>query len=583
MLRRRKGLVAAGVLAIGGLVVGSAVYAVSPGFSDDRSAALAAAINPEKPRNVILIIGDGTDDSIITAARNYELGAAGRFALDELPFTGEMTTYGLKTGPGPKYPINYVSDSAPTASGWSTGKKTVDSRLSQGPSSALEVPGDDYETVLEKYKKLGKRTGDVSTAELTDATPAAAASHINARTCQGPELDMSSCPTAKKSAGGKGAISEQLVDNQVDVLLGGGKNRFTQNIEPQSGGGTVLNYAQTKHKYRTVEDKAGLSAITSLADGPVLGLFAPVNMTPRYKPLVATPAGKGGPDTRCETAERGNQPTLADMTDKAIKLLDNPAGFFLQVESAMVDKQEHSSDICGAIGDVLEMDNALKVAQAYQAAHPDTLIIVTGDHAHSTQIVPNGASATTDATGATGGKATTTLKTADGDPMTVAYSTQPPNDPNATPPISTSQSHTGSQIRVAASGPQAANVTGTIDQTDLFATLLGRTPSKLPSGPTTPPAAQPKPAVAVVADKTISAKSIRSRGLRISTSVAGATSVKVAITKSGRTVASKTLGRYGRTFRLKVTPKVSGTVKIVVTATGPGGRTTKTTSAVVKR
>lgn len=55
--------------------------------------------------------------------------------------------------------------------------------------------------------------------------------------------------------------------------------------------------------------------------------------------------------------------------------------------------------------------------------------------------------------------------------MTVAYSTS-----------DVGSDHTGAQIRVAASGPQAANVTGVIDQTDLFLTLLGRTPSVLPGG-----------------------------------------------------------------------------------------------------
>lgn len=588
----RRTLVAAGALALGGLAVGSAVYAVSPGFTDDRSATLASAINPAKPRSVILLIGDGTDDSIITAARNYELGAKGRFALDDLPFTGAMTTFGLKTGPNPDdYPINYVSDSAPTASGWSTGKKTVDSRLSQGPSSANGVPGEDYETVLEKYKKQGKLTGNVSTAEITDATPAAAASHINLRNCQGPTDIVSSpatspnyCPAAKKSNGGKGSIAEQLVDNKVDVLLGGGMNRYAQ---PTDAGPTVLDYAKSdKLKYQVVENKTALSGVTSLANGPILGLFTPGNMTPRYKPLVATPPGAGGPDTKCETADRGTQPTLAEMTDKAISLLDNDKGFFLQVESALVDKQEHASDICGAIGDVLELDSALKVAQAYQAKHPDTLIIVTGDHAHSTQIVGNGPSTgTTGATGATGGKATATLLTKDGDPMTVAYSTAPPNDPTATPPVSTSQSHTGAQIRVAASGPQAANVTGTIDQTDLFATMLGRTPSALPTtpAPPVPPASPVAPVIASVVDSKISAKDLKSPGLRITANVAGATSVKVSITKSGKTLTSKTLPRTGDNLRVKVKQKVSGAIRVVITATGSGGTTTKSKLVTVKR
>ncbi|KAA1376042.1 alkaline phosphatase [Aeromicrobium fastidiosum] len=576
---RRKTLVAAGALALGGLAIGSAVQAVSPGFTDDRSATLAKAISPEKPRNVILLIGDGTDDSIITAARNYELGAKGRFALDELPFTGAMTTFGLKTGTDPNdYPINYVSDSAPTASGWSTGKKTVDSRISQGPSASDTAPGTDYDTVLEKYKAAGKRTGNVSTAEITDATPAAAGSHINLRECQGP-ANMAKCGYAKKSAvpAGKGSIAEQLVDNKIDVLLGGGAARYAQATD---AGPSVLDYAKSTYSYQAVDTKTALDGVTSLDKGPILGLFASANMTPRYEPLTATPAGAGGPTTTCKTADRGTQPSLADMTDKAIKLLDNDKGFFLQVESAMVDKQEHASDICGAIGDVLELDNALKVAQAYQAKHPDTLIIVTGDHAHSTQIVGNGGT-TTDATGATGGKATATVKTFDGDPMTVAYSTAAPGS---------SQSHTGSQIRVAASGPQAANVTGTIDQTDLFSTMLGRTPSKLPT--TTPPTAQPTPqqpapagapVVAVVTDKKISAKTLTKKGLRVSTSAGGATSVRITVVKGGRTLATKTLGARGGTAEIRVKTRVKGALKVVVTATGPGGTATKARSVTVTR
>lgn len=565
MSHKKKGLVAAGVLALGGLAIGSAVHAVSPGFTADRSADLAAAINPAKPRNVILLIGDGTDDSMITAARNYQLGADGRFALDELPFTGAMTTHGLKVGEGPDYPKAYVSDSAPTASGWSTGKKTVDGRLSQGPSTAAAVPGTDYDTVLELFKKQGKLTGNVSTAEITDATPAAAAAHINARGCQGP-ANMAECPTALKSAGGKGSIAEQLVDNKVDVLLGGGLNRYNQSL---AAGGTVLDYAKTTNGYRTVSDKAGLDALTSLDGGPVLGLFTGGNMTPMYNPLVATaPPGSGGPAQKCTPAERGNQPDLSAMTAKAIELLDNEKGFFLQAESAMVDKQEHSSDICGAIGDLVELDKAVKVAMDFQKKNPDTLIIVTGDHAHSTQIVGDGAQ----------GRQTATLQTADGDPMSVAYSTS-----------ASGSNHTGSQIRVAASGPQAANVTGVIDQTDLFATLLGRTPSKLPAtpAPTQPPAAPApapaKPTVSLLADKSISSKSLRSSGLRVATSVAGATSVKVSITKGGKTLASKTLNRTGKTIRLKIRQRVSGTVKVVVVARGPGGTTTKTVNSKVKR
>ena len=547
------------------VAVGVVAATAAPfGFTADRSADLAAQIDPSKPKSVILIVGDGMDDSMITAARNYAKGANGRFVLDELPFTGAMTTHGLKVGPGPDYPVAYVSDSAPTASGWSTGKKTVDGRLSQGPSIANDVAGTDYETVLEKFKKAGKLTGNVSTAEITDATPAAAASHINARACQGP-ANMSSCPSARKSAGGKGSVAEQLVDNKVDVLLGGGANRYAQTLE--DGSETVLSYATSKKGYRTVSDAAGLSSITSLAGGPVLGLFAGGNMTPKYQPLVATPPpGAGSADTRCTPADTGNQPDLTAMTKKAISLLDNPNGFFLQVESAMIDKQEHAMDICGAIGDLEMIDETVQAALDYQKTHPDTLIIVTGDHSHSTQIV----------SGVNDGRQTATLKTADGDPMYVGYSTSMGGS-----------NHTGTQIRVAAIGPQAANVTGTIDQTDLFDTMLGRTPSVLPSAaptvtvtasptpaptvtitsapaPTAAPATKPK--VSLAAPKKIKQKA----NTWISVSASEATSVKVRITQ-GKTKVSKTLGATGGSIEL---PKLAkGSAKVEVIATGAGGTT----------
>ena len=434
------------------LVAGAAGAAIGTVASDDAPARPAAdGTVAAAPRSVILLIGDGMDDSMITAARNYSLGAAGRLALDELPATGAMTTYGLLTGPGPDHPISYVSDSAATASGFSTGRKTVDGRISQGPSSAQDVPGEDLETVLEAFARLGRPTGNVSTADITDATPAAAAAHVNARSCQDPTT-MDACPSARKSAGGRGSIAEQLVDNEVDVLLGGGRERWDRLLE--DGSQTLLDYASSAHGYRTVGTASDLDAVDDLDDGPVLGLFAPQHLTRSYAPLVAARGGATPPDGRCAAQDRGTEPTIGQMTAKAIELLDNPDGFFLQVEGASVDKAEHERDICGAIGELEDLDEAVAVALDHQRTHPDTLVIVTGDHAHSTQIVTNDA----------GGRRTATVVTADGVPMTVAYSSAEGGDPRRS-------SHTGTQIRVAAVGPQADRVTGVIDQTDLFALM----------------------------------------------------------------------------------------------------------------
>ncbi|HWM63929.1 MAG TPA: alkaline phosphatase [Solirubrobacterales bacterium] len=455
--RRYLGLFAA--LALVAIAAASAVAGAHQGWNDDgddNSREIKRLIDSDKPENVILLIGDGMGDSEITLARYYGKGAEGTLNMETLPFAGELITYGLSAGPGPTYPPNYVPDSAPTATAWSTGKKTIDARLSQGPSSAENVPGSNagFKTTFEYADKRGMRVGNVSTAEITDATPAAPSSHISQRACQGPNDTRNLCPSEAKGAKGLGSIAEQQVDHLLDVNLGGGRNRYLQTLDGSTD--TVIDYAQDKG-YRYVQSAIELDGITSLSNGPVLGLFTPSNMTTEFKPLVAAPTpGAGSPDFRCDETNRpANEPSLAAMTDKAIDLLENRKGFFLQVEGASIDKRDHASDVCGQIGENLAFDEAVGVALEYQEDHEDTLVVITADHSHTSQIVP----AAQDTPGFYA-----TLKTADGFPIRVSYAT------GKTPG---GQTHTGARVPVAAIGPQATNIMGVNDQTDLFQTLIG--------------------------------------------------------------------------------------------------------------
>jgi alkaline phosphatase len=485
----RKG--AAGLL---GAVAAMTVAGIAAGAGDDeRSASLARQIDPSKPRNVILLVGDGMGDSEVTLARYYGKGAAGRLNMDELAFRGSSIHYVLRPGPGPNHLPNYVGDSAPTATAWSTGKRTQDGRVSQGPSSADNVPGSNegYRTFLEIARDRGKATGNVSTAEITDATPAGPSAHISQRACQGPADTRTTCPTEAKTASpaGLGSIAEQQVDEGFDLYLGGGRARYEQKLTSAAGSADVVQYAKD-NGYSYVTTKQQLAGITKLQDGTartkVLGLFNPSNMTTRYAPLYARnqayysanpgrdPQVNGGSETtRCRTQARGDEPSLSEMTAKAIELLDQDEdGFVLQVEGASIDKRDHAADLCGQIGETLAFDDAIGVAQAYQAKHPDTLVIVTADHAHTSQM--------TYATGTLPASTShATVQTADGAPIRVAYGTAETGTGATT---SGSQSHTGAEVPVWASGPQAANIQGTIDQTDIFAVLNGKTPSKVNGG-----------------------------------------------------------------------------------------------------
>ena len=191
-----------------------------------------------------------------------------------------------------------------------------------------------------------------------------------------------------KKAGGLGSIAEQTVDHKVDVVLGGGRNRFAQTITGGPGTGkTVEQYAQQNKGYTEVNTAAQLAA-AKRSDKPLLGLFSPSTMATEWNGPVAT-LGEGTPAQKCVTTNRpADQPSLTAMTKKAIDLLEGDRdGFFLQVEGASIDKQDHAANACGQIGEMIEFDNAIAVAQAYARKHPDTLILVTADHAHTSQIV----------------------------------------------------------------------------------------------------------------------------------------------------------------------------------------------------
>ena len=438
-------------LAAGACVVAALVAApLVAGANDaDRSGEVKAAIDAGKAKNVILLIGDGMGDSEITAARNYAYGAAGRMALDTLPLTGEMTTYSvLETDPTAP---DYTPESASTATAWSTGSKTADGRISTTPGT-----DQDLTTVLDKAEAAGMLTGVVTTSELTDATPAAPMAHVAARACQGP-ANMGPCPQDAKPAG-PGSIAEQSIDHRVDVLLGGGRSRYAQPITGGPADGQTLRAAAAAAGYQVVTDQPGLAAATP--GRPVLGLFSTGNMATRWTGLPATKPASG--PQRCNETNPAAvaEPTLGEMTTRAIELLSTPAargngraagqaGFFLQVESASIDKRNHVSQPCEQIGETVNFDEAVSAALEFARADGNTLVIVTGDHAHTSQILEP------DATPA--GFASV-LTTDEGQEMMLSYGT------GSTP---TSQEHTGSQLRVAAEGPQAANVVGVIDQTDI--------------------------------------------------------------------------------------------------------------------
>lgn len=461
-----------------------------------------ATIGNKNAKNVVLFLGDGMGDSEITVARDYLKGANGHFdgldavgqpsALGDVQAgTGQYTTFSVGNGskdsavgkdgdgklvanpnPGKLTP---VTDSSASGSAWATGTKTYNNAVD------VDVYGNPQLNLFELAKAAGKATGNVTTAEIQDATPAVLESHSTERGCYGPQgkTDGSSNDALKrclanqlKENGGIGSISEQLLDTRADVTIGGGSKYFRQTVQGGEYAGKTVWEQAKEMGYQTVEnDPAAMNALEYKEGQPVLALMSDGNMPTKFNPSKATaqdPAKDANP-TVCTMNDKwlGNQgSSLADMTKKALDLLEaNPAsdanGYFLQVEGASIDKQDHAGNACGQIGETDDFDQAI----AYAMKNVDltnTLVIVTADHAHTSQIL-NAQPAYA---------LSTVLKTADGNNMVVSYGTAEADSRDEDGGYNGGDmAHTGTQLRIAASGPGAQRVIGLTDQTDNFYTI----------------------------------------------------------------------------------------------------------------
>lgn len=161
--------------AVANLIIVSTVFSsVTPAIaqSDKSSKDESFAVgNTKNPKNVIFLVGDGMGPSFNTAYRYYKND----------PHAKEMTPTAFDSylkGTNRTYsndPKQNITDSAAGGTAFSSGHKTYNGAI------GVDSNKQKVKTVLERAKEKGKSTGLVSTAELTDATPAAYAAHVTSR------------------------------------------------------------------------------------------------------------------------------------------------------------------------------------------------------------------------------------------------------------------------------------------------------------------------------------------------------------------------------------------------------------------
>jgi len=351
-----------------------------------------------KAKNIILLISDGMSLSQVSTYRLLKGGPNERISVDKFPISGIVLTHSEDA---------IVTDSASSATAFSTGKKTNNGAL------GLDKDKKVLENFTEIITKYGYVSSLISTSEITHATPAAYASHVDLRW----KTDE---------------ISIQMMDSDVMTILGGGRHFFL----PEEMGGKRsdgLNLLeQVKSSHTVLTTKAEMDSFDFSNKGRLVGLFADEALRDK------------------ETPENHiYEPTSSEMLNFAINrseqfTSDSCKGFFIMVEGSQVDWAGHANDLNYLKREMKDFDEAVNKALEFAINDQETLVIVTADHETGGLLI---------------------------EPATPTNYTAPEVKFSFNTGLGYG-SHTGVPVPVYAYGPGSENFTGTLDNTDIFFAMI---------------------------------------------------------------------------------------------------------------
>ena len=271
----------------------------------------------KKPKNIILMIADGTGLSQISSSQFYNTEPSN---YDRFKHIGLIKTSSAS---------DLITDSAAGATAFSTGIKTYNGAIGVN-TDTIAVP-----TILEDLKKRNFAVGVIATSTITHATPASFYAHRKYRKM---ELE----------------IAQDLASSGVDFFAGGGR-KFFENREDNNN---------------LIAAFEGLGYIMNLDR---LDPSMKIKASRKYGFLLA--------DSGMPTILEGRGSFLYDATKLGIKRLSqNKKGFFLMVEGSQVDWGGHNNDGEYLISELLDFDSVIGQVLDFAEKDKNTLVIVTADH-----------------------------------------------------------------------------------------------------------------------------------------------------------------------------------------------------------
>ena len=299
----------------------------------------------KKAKNIIVIVSDGMSIGTLNMADLYLSRKTGVGTNWLQLYKDNKVNRGLMDMASAS---SIVTDSAAASSSWGGGFRIPNGGLNVGANGEEHLP------IWQKFKKIGKMAGCVTTVPITHATPAGFCVNSTSRNAQE-------------------KIAEKYLEQGFDIMMGGGNKYFSSEHRKDK----VDMYQKfATEGYQVVKNRNEMLAADT--NKPILGVFSNDGL----------PYSKDRDSNKELTAKI---PTLGEMTQKAIdRMKNNPEGFVLQVEAGKVDWAAHGNDIAALIYDQTAHDEAIKVAIDFAEKDEETLVIITTDHGNANPGVISG-------------------------------------------------------------------------------------------------------------------------------------------------------------------------------------------------
>ncbi|MBQ1972821.1 MAG: alkaline phosphatase [Paraprevotella sp.] len=293
----------------------------------------------QMPKYIFYFIGDGMGVNQVNGTETYLAALEGRIGTTPLcfaqfPITGLGTTYSATNG---------VTDSAASGTALASGTKTKNGAIGVQADGTTAL-----ESVAVKAQKKGYAVGITTSVSVDHATPAAFYAHTSSRN-------------------NYYKIGQDLIETNFDFYAG---SDFLQPTHKDAVNEGSLYEQCEKAGYTIARGYKDYQKKAAKAEKIVL--LQPESASKKDRSALPYAIDRGKKDM-----------SLAEITRAGIHFLtqQKKEGFFLMIEGGKIDWACHANDGATVFKEVIDLDEAVKVAYEFYAQHPDeTLIVVTADH-----------------------------------------------------------------------------------------------------------------------------------------------------------------------------------------------------------